>query len=561
MRKKFCICLFWLLNISVLFAINAQKLYLDNDFEYRTVVVLCSVSGVLGPSSAVPVTARELQLALDRIDKSKLSISFLEIYNEIYDQVNNEGLKTFDAVLDISITPQIFLAAEYFKNESNGGGRANFFLPYRDERAAISFGGDFYFGDNIFLEGELPIINSPLRDGLLITSFDWLLNYRDGKLNFLGRNNTGMASNVPTLARGVFGNDYFNIILGRSQQSMGAGFTGNMIVGNNFNYQEMLKLGFLSNPFVYNISYTHFDTQSGLTSFDRPKFGGKHQIRLVHRFDINVHNKVRLVLNLGTLYFSDSVFDLRLFTPFMMAHNYFNYDEDFDLSKHTYDEANNILGFEIEWAVLPQFGIGIQVVVDQFQLFFEDQDVLPMACGGLLNLCWTAPLEHSVLRVWLEGVYTTPFLYLNEKYDGPGKVNPNYNYDFIVGYYRSEWQTPNIAYSGYQYGPDCIAITVGAQYENYSVGVNSALSLVYRVHGEKGLSDFSFGENFKNLATPTGIPEHTIQLQGDCSWQIIRNKLNLFGGASCSYYINYKNREGENKFVPQGYIGITWKVL
>lgn len=565
MRKLGCLCLLGLCCMSMLFSANSQKLYMDNDNEYRAVVVLCSMSGVLGPSSSTPVTARELQLALDRVDVSQLPLFFQQLYEDTYAVIFDKDIVGFKADLDIAISPQVFLSTDYFGKASDGNGRNYFFLPYRDEKPSINFVGEFFFGRNVFLEGALPIINSPLKDGLLITSFDWLLNYREGRLNFLGRNNTGMASNVPILARGAFGNDYFNIILGRSQHGMGAGFTGNMIVGNNFPYQEIFKIGFLSNPFTYNISYTHFDTQKGLLDFERPRFGGEHQIRLVHRFDVNIIDKLRIVLNLGTLYFTDSTFDIRLFTPFMMAHNYFNYDEDFDISKHPYDEANNILGIEVEWAIMPRLNMNMQVVVDQFQLFFEDQDALPMACGGLINLCWTEPLANSSLRIWLEGVYTTPFLYLNEKYNSLGgdqmNKSPNYNYDFIVGYYRADWQAPNISYSGYTYGPDCIAVTIGTQYKNYQAGVSSSLSLAYRIHGEKGIDDPIFGNSFKDVSTPTGIPEHTIQLQGDCSWAIIKDKLDLFGGIGLSYYINFCNQNDVNKFLPQGYVGITWQVL
>ena len=55
-------------------------------------------------------------------------------------------------------------------------------------------------------------------------------------------------------------NDYINFTAGHYPHSMCNGITGNLLVGDNFYYQEIITLSFMSR-FTYNISVTHFNQQ------------------------------------------------------------------------------------------------------------------------------------------------------------------------------------------------------------------------------------------------------------------------------------------------------------
>lgn len=106
-----------------------------------------------------------------------------------------------------------------------------------------------------------------------------------------------------------------------------------------------MMLSFTSNTFTYNISVTHFDNQISATDFEKAHFGGHHQNRVIHRFDFNIMDKIRAVINLGATFWPFA-FDFRFFVPFMIVHNYYNNSSDkFIESPH--DEANNIFSFEI----------------------------------------------------------------------------------------------------------------------------------------------------------------------------------------------------------------------
>lgn len=545
--------------LSVSAATMTQKLYDATDIQYIKTVLLCQSMGVVGPSTALPVTGEELHLALSRIDKNNLSEKQREIYDRLYSSLEASSGVKFDIFGDIS--PQVFITDRYEGNFS----REDFYaLKYKDERPGIEVGAAVSFGENIVLEGSLPFINVALKnDGVFLTSLDWLINFRNNQFNFMGGKDksTMNRDQIPDEARGSFGNKYFNFSFGRMKHSMGSGFTGNLTVGDNYRYQEVAKLSFISNWFTYNISMTHFDQQIGKDRFQYTAFGGMHQNRVIHRFDVNVANKVRVALNLGTLYQTDSAFDFRFFVPFIISHHFYNYKESTDLDNKpdsdVVDEANNVMSIEVEIAPIKNLKITLQGILDQFQLPKENQTSLPMAAGALLNTSYLIGGDkHSVL-VWGEGVYTTPYLYLNFKNDANG---PNYNYDYILGYNRRDnwnWQLSDISYSGYPSGPDTIAFAIGADYTNYEIALKLSGYLKYQIHGEQGFKTDSF-EGSIGKTTPTGIPERMYIAHLDFSWQALPS-LEVFGGTQLTHIANFNNIEGEKITKVQGYLGFTWR--
>ena len=571
MKRLFLAIIVFFISIQ-LFADANQTLYDKDDDEYRHAVVLCVSAGVTGPSSATPITGEELKIALDRIDKNVLPERLKALFEETYEKVvGNENTFTYD--FEVDLTPQIFLTTDWQGNEGIIEDRRDFFLSYSDERPFLDLGVRLNFGNNVFIEGYLPLISGSAYKGMNLTSLDWLFNYRDNSWHFLWHGGPDLLSEIPTLARGSFGNKWINLIIGRTPHSMGSGYTGNFIISDIFQYQEVLALSINSNYFSYDLSLTHFDKQTGLETFEKEMFGGEHQNRVVHRFDINILDKARIILNFGATYYTDSAFDFRFFTPFMIAHNYYNSASDTVLENNVFDESNNIGSIEIEWNIMPKLQVSLQVVMDQFQLFYEDESALPNAFGTMANISWTELFNNATVTFWLEGVYTSPYLYLNEKYN---KVKigtdqdtgedifdliPNYNYDWIVGYYRPGSRSPEINFSGHPFGPDTIAVAFGANYEDYDRNIWFKGSFLYRVHGIKGITNPTFDDDFQSASTPYGTAEHIIQVQGHAGWDIIKDTLELFGGVSFAYHVNYKNTQDRNVFIPQTYFGITYSII
>lgn len=576
------------LTIAALFASSMpQELYHNTDKEYIETTLLCQSAGVLGPSTATPVTGEELMLALDRIDPEKLSQKQLDIFQELYQSLDftwEEPHVTFYT----DVSPQVFLTDRYEGSFS----RKDFYpIEYKDERPAVDIGTVATFGDNIVLEGAYPMINIALKnDGVYLTSFDWLINYRNDKINFFGGGDKLYMNRdqLPDNANGSLGNEYINLAIGRMKHSMGSGYTGNLVISDNFRYQEVAKLTFIGNWLTYNISLTHFDQQIAKDKFQYPAFGGMHQSRVVHRLDMNIANKARFVVNLGTLYQADSAFDIRFFTPFIISHHYYNNLEKTTLNNEpnsmTRDEANNIMSLELEVTPIKNLKLTMQGVLDQFQLANEAQNTVPMALGALANISYAFYLEEHRLSFWTEGAYTMPFLYLNFKNDiaekicpncmielqgkkcpicnteVPDKYIPNYNYDFILGYNRRDnWNTQlnDLAYSGYPAGPDTIAAALGFDYMSYEIKLNVSGYVKYQIRGEQGLNTESF-ESSISMETPSGVPERTFIANLSAKWQALPS-LEAFGGAQYTHIDNFENTEGETLEKLQGYLGFTWR--
>lgn len=567
-------------TVISLFAGNLQKTYTVDDEIYKRVDRLTREAGVIGPSSFSPMSGRVLQIALNRIDTTKLSPSQLDEYNYLYneitkDQENHTIFYSDNFGLDIGLGANLtFNIEDYEKFDYSNqkiDHRNDALIPYRDADGFISANPKLYFGDYIFMEGDFEIKNNNKRT--YESSLGWLLTGAGGSLSVFGNGAyyNSMSPEIPFKAGISAGNDYLHFVLGRYPHSIGSGITGNLTVGDNFLYQEISNLSFISNYFTYNISITRFDqmeqdkNNEDLASFSRSEFDGMQQFRVVHRFDINFFNKVRFALDLATIYNSTYGFDIRFFYPFVISHNYFNYANK--TYKETYDEANNLMTFSLEIVPVKGLTLGAQFTVDQFQMYFE-KATIPNAWGVLGNIKYSTPVkEKGHLDTWIEIVYTNPYLYLNGKYDDNGR---DYNLDYITGYRTS--LIPEFGYSGYVYGPDTILFAAGSEYSdnnNWDIG----LKVLYRVQGNNRLGTASADDILIDMSgsfikdsddfyasTPTtgwNKAEHLLQpvIYGSYKWNYYN--LELYAAMAFSTYFNY-NFESQISFLPQATIGIKW---
>lgn len=583
---------------SCIYAANLQSIYTTRDDVYRRVDALCTRAGVIGPSTFSPVPARALTMALDRIDREALSIEDRNEYDRLYSILTGEeyifkdGYFTFDlnAGVNIGVNLADYRDFDYANTRSDApqwDHRENTLVPYRYETGLLSFGLKMTFGDHIYIDGlmELKNRNQVMLDSTLALLFTTV---KDEGGNAL----TGISSEWPQRAGASVGNEYFNLILGRFPHSIGGGITGNLLVGDNFNYQEVLNLSLMSNHFSYNISITRFDQQAALptawySEFTRSKFSGPQQFRVVHRFDINVLDRFRFALNLATIYNSTYGLDFRFFYPFVVSHNYWNYSND--MERHDYDEANNFMTFEFEWNISRGLTFTGQLAVDQMQMPWENMMDLPLAFGVLGNLKWSTSTTSGFLSGWIEAVYTNPYLYLNGKRTKKELVGDryqlvdssiDYNLDYIVGYNMTYME--DYGYSGYIYGPDNIVFSIGAGYSDaeglYEVGGN----LMYKVQGSKGLRhratsntgfeidmsdaviEMDSEEFMKNIWSPSGgwhDAEHLVKLATYGQFNFDAGNagtVTVYTALGGNLYFNYDHCHGDTEFQPQMLIGAKW---
>ena len=579
-----------------------QRTYLINSEVWKNTDMLCRLSGVLGPSTVSPVPESEIIRALDRIDQNRLSSAFLELYNNTRDEVENHRYQFRDGEFSLDGTIRFNLEGYIHSHDTV---EEDFFIPYRDRasmfigNAAADFSRFFYLeGQYDFRNCLVPVPIAEDSNPIYMDSYyngDWLFfrsqygNYYFVGNYIFGRNpgkrdrNFSFQQSVPFVAYASAGNDYFSFLFGRNRQSFGNGITGNLIIGDNFSYQDIARLSANSEYLSYTLSYTHFGTQ--YADYDRPNtnaigtfgFNGWHSTRVIHRLDFNLFKRLRLSLNLGATFFTDSAFDPRMFNPLMIIHGYMNNKEAYHLVTATDsrpDESNNIMSLEFEFIPVNGLLITGQYVMDQAQAVNEKETDVPDAWGMLINARYTLPLNGSALEVYGEFVYTNPYLYLNYKEGNKESIQAssdnvrNYNYDHVLGYYISN--NSEVSYTGYVWGPDSITADIGICYKKPSCYSISFDNLV-RIKGERGINYAYLGKgpddassNIKNpdmkAKTPTGTAWISWVMTLGCDYKI-NSSLEFYGKLCNGLNWNYHNNRGEFKYKPETLIGLSWKIV
>lgn len=538
---------------------NSQRLYDASSDEYILASDLALISGTVGPSTSVPVTAQEILIALERINPAGLPEYFKDQYYDLKDKLQPSDAP-IKLNIPIRISPQIFLIGVADE-------RDDFFIPYRDEKPLAGFGLRLESMNNIYMETEIPLMNAPSGTEVPLTSFDFLIG-----------GNTDIYGMMPTIARASVGSENLSLIIGRTRHSMGSGIMGNLLVGDNFSYQELLELKFISNYLTYNIAVTHFDTEvtdtDGTEYVAKAHFDGYQQIRVVHRAEANLFNKARVVCNLGTLFYTSSAFDFRWIIPFNILHNTYDYHDNPLIEEQNYDEANNIISVELDFPFARRFNLSIHWVMDQLMLGNEAEKEYKAhtAQGGLASLSYAQPIDKGILKLYVEGIYTTPYLYRNAKYNSDEGNTINYNYDFLLGYFRMtkaggydesfnmSTMQDELEYTGFT--PDTIAVQTGIIYKNYEHRFTSNTILRYQVQGAMADDHIIYpkynpddtGSSDAGI-TPSSDAVHTISLTQLGSWNITR-MVSLYGG----FYLGWSFGNVQ-AFSPQMYLGVTLNFL
>ena len=561
------------ISIAILPAGNLQKTYLMTDDLWIRANRLCISTGHLGPAPVSPTTGAEIMQALERLNYDALTDRQRAEYDYLVSKLEDPSVGITIESRYAEFDPELFIGFEaYAFNHLKSTPADEFFIPYRDRIPLIYGEAHTYFGDSVYLDLQYMFKDGPQsfvvdesglhksQDGFFynFTNAGFLLSPAlDGSWQYFGnsRNIYTVMNYQPIKAGGSIGNDFPNLFIGRSRQEFGNGVTGNLVIGDNFSYQEMIKLSAFSDIFSYYLSLTHFDNIEEGKDF---QLSGLHQNRLIHRFDLNIFNKFRFAVNIGAQMLTDAPFDFRMLNPMMIIHNWNNNDEDTTLVIGNGDELNNILGFELEYAFLPGFIATGQIVIDQMRIYGEVNSTVPAAFGFLLNVRNVLTLPDGYLDSYIEGAYTSPYLYLNYK-----TLNGEdcYMIDHIIGYRFNQNNTTEESYTGYIYGPDAIVLSVGTEYTsltNWSVKG----SLLYMAHGDNGKEDWRDRNNRTGLtdSTPTGIVEHTFSTRVGGSYSFMEN-LKLTAEVAGIFQWNYHNQRDVFRPTFQAAVGISWTAL
>lgn len=597
MKKAVSIFVITFVVLSLVFPTsNRQKTFTSRDELYIRTNILARSVGVVGITPVSPVTGNAIAIVLERIEGRSLTAEEMAEYEYISSYLNSDdalfkyGGMSLDLGLSFNAQGNIADYSSFDYSNSSGVAKSRkdeTLIPYRYESPFAHGRIGVAFGSFMYIEGDLSIGNNSHH--MTESSLGWLVNSYNGRLLSLFmekgyRPVNSLSLDFPYRAIGVISNKYVSFLFGRYPHSMGGGVTGNMIIGDNFTYQELALLSFMNRYFSYNISLTSFDREisNGINSYQlsRAKFNEERVERVVHQFDISILDKVRLEVEFGTIFSASSLFDLRVFYPFMINHNYNNYTND--LTKASFDVANNIMSVGLDLSLFKGFSIYGEFVLDQADAFGEKGGEIPAAYGALINMKYSRVLSFGTLSFYLEGVYTNPYLYLNGKYDQESGVYDD-NLDYIVGY-SSEF-FDDFGYSGYIYGPDSIVLATGGEY--YSIDYRSHLrfDFLYRIQGEKGVKHQGISEYDRHSSsttiymdsariteedtkssqsTPSGgleNAEHMLKVAFSGSYLLAKWNLEFYTSEALFIYFNYNNNPASPVVLkPAMTMGVKWSI-
>ena len=189
-----------------------------------------------------------------------------------------------------------------------------------------------------------------------------------------------------------------------------------------------------------------------------------------------------LTLTEGIIQITDNAAGtVKMLNPFNVLHNQFTFRNH---------RINNYFAVELDIAIAPGLSTHFQFMGDQIQLKFEHADTTPNSYGLLFNIAYSFPLQNLLATAYVEGVYTSPSLYLkDDKTADGGQIPPNpqssvaYDHrhtDLVFGNRMTGFD--DYQYMGYVYGPDAIVISTG--FEASSLNSCIAASALFMVHGE-----------------------------------------------------------------------------
>ena len=557
MRRLFAAALILLLSASL--SASSMKLYDRYSDEYRMLSKICVLSGVVGPSSATPVTENEMIIAFERGDRSKLNQHFRSEYGKLK-EILYRSADSFSYDFDITFSPQLFLT-----RDQDSIRRKQFFIDSNQEDPFLSIGAKLEFGKHLYIEALYPVMNArtvhgtdnTIDSGLAYTSFDFLFNFRNNSFNVLTITDpvVPMFAEFPIVARAAVGADWFSFVIGRSRQQFGNGFTGNLIIGDNFDYQEFMKITASSSFLTYTLDLTQFDTQvekNGVIETMRPHISGMHNGRIMHRVDANVLDRARVVANLGFAFYADEIADFRLLFPLMNTHAWNNFRDEprLDSDADFYDEANNIAGIEAEWVIMPGLRAGLQFALDQYQAPNEGDEV-PSALALMANSAYMLAFRNFDVDLYVEGVFTSSGMYMNYKYDEKGT---NWNYDWIFSYRRQK-TTGDVNWSGHTFGPGVFAIALGSDFDFYKPEISLDARILYKAGMNR-----DFYSNFDNIKGIDDVWEHELSLRAFSEYGVLKC-LDVITGVQLGFHWNYEHESGRFRVMPQAMIGLRYRAI
>ncbi|BDC93276.1 hypothetical protein [Treponema bryantii] len=224
----------------------------------------------------------------------------------------------------------------------------------------------------------------------------------------------------------------------------------------------------------------------------------------LHQVDLRPFKWLKVNVLEGSLL--NAPFELRYLNPFILMHQFGSWEQYGHLlteNEHKYyGEGHFCAYFGLMFEIIPFKNFKIYGMYAQNEILDmggsrSDRSLsVPDSIGGQLGFQYDINLpEKGIIKTHLEGVYTSPYLYI--------KQSP----DWSLYRLRDNMQTSGDTSSwiGSPFGPDCFAVTLNAEYDSQEKW-KAGIGYIFSIHGENTAESlFSQKTNVGTVEEPEEI--------------------------------------------------------
>jgi hypothetical protein len=538
--KIFIFLLLWGVKCG-LFAFPAQKILFPGDRAYDILALLSMEQGKVAFSDS-SLTVYQVEKILDEMDEEALSPGGRLLYRELRDYLKASPSLAWnsDAVsvgLDFAFQPEM-----YFKTSEE----APWIYDEHSRNPLVLIPFSFSLGPYISLEMDLNVgqneyaatlhhnyVNVPLDP---VSQFD----IHFPKRAYLSAGYPfGEASGV-SFAFGV-GDDFF----GRTK-------TGSVILSEYLERIVYAQLSLYSPAFKYSAEIMQYEV---------------NKYHYMHYFQIRPHRTISVSLAEGVMV--NAPLELRFLNPLTVFHGYesyktygdYNTDLDSSVKKTTNPKDPSVIdpvggsrigsyfGAKIEFQPVRYLRLYGLFAMDQFQLPVEEsqwaEGLTPNAMAFQAGVETAIPaLGRGYWRFGLEGVYTYPYMYVL--------------WDKHWSFYKEvpEVEQMDLRYwTGTPFGPDTIAGTFWAAYQDIPSRWSLELGFVFSAQGKRSGTDiFNFDapgyrpthDVYDVTVPPTGTPVYTYTFKLLGTWSPLK-WMDISMQPGYRVVVNHNHIEGDTK--------------
>jgi hypothetical protein len=359
---------------------------LDDDV-YQAIQMLYISQGLSLPSTTGPYSQAELALMLEKLKPEVLKGSLSSTYDYVVQQLNKEPKIQGDGI-SLSWNLDANLEAYYHTDTTNFVGRETWNRGFLQQNPLLNIGLETWPAENFYGYSEFSVGNThTLEHGFGSTAFGTNIPVLPPAVL------EDLDFNMPYRAFVAAGGEYWTFQLGRDRLNWGAGTTGNLMLSDTLKYHNMARITTFSDKFKYTFVTSFFPhplhyydkVQSGVdivynsatnTYFEVPTYYNNQTdgpligdgqtgvlkgiyMFMSHRLEWRtLGDKVGLTLTESIMYQSEeNLLDLRILNPAMIFHDYY-----------IRNNANSILGLELDYTPVRGLNIYAQAAVDEFSL-------------------------------------------------------------------------------------------------------------------------------------------------------------------------------------------------